>query len=445
MSTPSASNKRPSSVRHTRAIQRDRRLHPTTEAPDELVQARLEELIHPATYAQLASYRALGLRERVLTLPVMVAFVLSLIWRHLGSVREAVRVLRLEGFLWVTPQQVSQQAVSERLRTFPAVLFERVLQEVLPQMQERALARTRPLPPVLAWTTPHFSRIVAVDGSTLDALLRKVGLLRGQEGPVLAGHLGVLFDVVTRVPQAVWYEEDSQASDHRFWDRIHASVKPGMLVLCDLGFRQHAQFTALAQRGVGLLTRVASNAALAPIRSLSNEPSLRDHLVWLGRGKTRCPMPVRLVEWRHPQGNWYRYLTTITDPQILPAAYVVALYGERWRIEEAFQTVKRLLGLAYFWVGSINGVQVQVWATWLLYTVLVDLTDAVAEELGSPLAAVSLELVYRGLSHFTHAFHRSEANDPVRYLADNAKALDLVKQPRKNRQSLSDLLHLTDP
>ena len=432
-------------MRHTRAIQRDRRLHPTTQAPDELVQARLEELIHPATYAQLATYQAMGLRQRVLTLPVMVAFVLSLIWRHLGSVREAVRVLRQEGVLWVTPQQVSQQAVSERLRTFPAVLFERVLQEVLPQMQARALARTRPLPPVLAWTKPHFSRIVAVDGSTLDALLRKVGLLRGQEGPVLAGHLGVLFDVVTRVPQAVWYEEESQASDHRFWDRIQASVEPGMLVLCDLGFRQYAQFTALAERGVGLLTRVASNAALCPIRSLSHDPTLRDQLVWLGQGKTRCPMPVRLVEWRHPQGNWYRYLTTITDPQVLPAAYVVALYGERWRIEEAFHVVKRLLGLAYFWVGSINGVQVQVWATWLLYTVLVDLTDAVAQELGLPLASLSLELVYRGLYHFAHASHRGEAEDPVRYLATNAKALDLIKQPRKNRQSLSDLLHLTGP
>jgi hypothetical protein len=39
---------------------------------------------------------------------------------------------------------------------------------------------------------------------------------------------------------------------------------------------------------------------------------------------------------------------------------VVALYWQRWRIEDAFNIVKRLLGLAYFWTGSINGVQVQV-------------------------------------------------------------------------------------
>ena len=46
-----------------------------------------------------------------------------------------------------------------------------------------------------------------------------------------------------------------------------------------------------------------------------------------------------------------------------------------------FAVVKRLRGLAYFWVGSLNGVQVQLWATWLLYVVRVDLSDEVAERL----------------------------------------------------------------
>ena len=62
----------------------------------------------------------------------------------------------------------------------------------------------------------------------------------------------------------------------------------------------------------------------------------------------------------------------------------MALYWQRWRLEDAFAVVKRLLGLAYFWSGSSNGVQVQVWATWLVYAVLVDLTDAVAAELEKP-------------------------------------------------------------
>src|SRR5215203_7181245 len=90
---------------------------------------------------------------------------------------------------------------------------------------------------------------------------------------------------------------------------------------------------------------------------------------------------------------------------------------QRWRIEDAFNIVKRLLGLAYFWVGSMNGVMVQVWATWLLYAVLVDLTDAVAEDLKKGVDELSMEMVYRGLYHYTQAYHRGEADDVVMYLA----------------------------
>lgn len=116
-----------SSVRHTRAIQRDRRKRPPVGPPDEQVTARLTEVIHPATAAQLDSYRQLGLRERVLTLPVTVALVVSLIWHQNGNVNELVRLLGSEGLLWATTMKVTQQAVSERLRTFPAILWPRIL------------------------------------------------------------------------------------------------------------------------------------------------------------------------------------------------------------------------------------------------------------------------------------------------------------------------------
>ena len=69
----------------------------------------------------------------------------------------------------------------------------------------------------------------------------------------------------------------------------------------------------------------------------------------------------------------------------------VVPYWQRWRIEDAFDAVKRLLGPACFWTGSENGVAVQVWATWLLSAVLLDLTDGVAARLGQPPAALSLE------------------------------------------------------
>src|SRR5438874_11047787 len=107
--------KKKSSVRHTRAIQRDRTKRPNSAPPDEKIEARLRELIHPATLNQVAYFHQLGLRERILSLPIMMAFVLSLIWRHPCSVCGAVRVLTREGMLWAAALPVSQQAVEQRL------------------------------------------------------------------------------------------------------------------------------------------------------------------------------------------------------------------------------------------------------------------------------------------------------------------------------------------
>ncbi len=101
--------------------------------------------------------------------------------------------------------------------------------------------------------------------------------------------------------------------------------------------------------------------------------------------------------------------------------------------------------MAYFWTGSSNGVQVQVWATWLLYAVLSDLTDAVADALAVPFQAVSLEMVYRGLYHFTQAVQRGDADDPIAYLAAKATLLGILKRKRKQRSALNELLYLTIP
>ena len=97
---------------------------------------------------------------------------------------------------------------------------------------------------------------------------------------------------------------------------------------------------------------------------------------------------------------------------MLSPADVVDLYGRRWRIEEALLLTKRLLGLSYLWSGAWHAIALQVWATWLLYAALVDLTDAVAEELDQPLDAVSVEMVYRGLYHFSVAVQGGDRERP---------------------------------
>ena len=431
-SPPKAPGKKPSSVRHTRAIQRDRSKRPPVAPPDPVVAERLTELIHPATLAQLDHFRSLGLRERTLTLPVMVALVLSMIWRQIGSVATLLRLLNAEGFLWTSPVQVSEQALSQRLRGFPAELFWRVLLALLPTLQARWQTRHRPLPPELAWAQAHDPAVWAVDGSTLDALVRKVGLLRDRPDQPLAGRMAALLDLCSRLPRTLWYAPDPQAHDQRWWPQVLAALPAGTLLVIDLGWTNFRRFAELTRAQVTVLTRAKSNLAYTVERVLRRTALIHEAVVWIGSGADRQQVRLIAVLYR---GTWHRYLTTELDPERLPAQYAVALYWQRWRIEDAYAIVKRLLGLAYFWVGSENGVQLQLWATWILYAVLVDLTDAVADVLDRPLAALSLEMVYRSLYFFTQAYHRGETSDPVAYLAAQARRLGILKRPRQTSAS----------
>jgi hypothetical protein len=62
---------------------------PETEA----IAARLQELLSPLVHNQLGYYQQLGLRSRILGLPLMMAAVLTLLWRQVPSVRELSRML----------------------------------------------------------------------------------------------------------------------------------------------------------------------------------------------------------------------------------------------------------------------------------------------------------------------------------------------------------------
>ena len=142
---------------------------------------------------------------------------------------------------------------------------------------------------------------------------------------------------------------------------------------------------------------------------------------------------MRLIEIRHGR-SWYRYLTSALEPNVLPPYVVGDLYSRRWRIEESFLLLKRLLGLSYLWTGSINGVKLQIWATWLFYAVLIDLCDEVADELTLPFDSISVEMVFRGIYHFSVAFNHGSATDIVAYFtAPENRDLGIVKSSRPKR------------
>lgn len=408
------------------------------QADNEVVSAQIQALLTPAVFNQQAYYRQLGLRARILTLPLMVAAVLALIWRQVASVQELTKLLAREDLLWCRAVKVSQQALSQRFLVFPAELFERVFQELLPQLQQRWHQRDkRPLPPSVVLALKQFERIWAADGSTLEALFRKLDSLQDVPKGQLAGKMCTVIDIVTRLPVEVWFQHNAKAHDTNFIENLLNLATAKTLLILDRGFYDFLFFSSLMANQVDFITRIKSNAAFQVEQVLTETYSVKDRLICLGSGKKDTPvLKLRLVEIRYGK-SWYAYITSVLDPLKLPPYVVADLYRRRWRIEEAFNTVKRLLGLSYLWTGSINGVKLQVWATWLFYAVLVDLGDAIADELALPFDRISLEMVYRGLYHFSVAYDKGKATDPVKYFASpENQDLGVVKSQRKTEQKI---------
>ena len=409
------------------------RTHPNID--NKAISQQIEELVKPCIYNQLAYYRSLGMRERILGLPLMLAAILTLVWRQVPSVRELNRMLARENLLWAKATSVSQQALSQRLLTFPADLFEVVLSELLVILNQRWHQRKkRPLPLSVAYANQYFQHLWIVDASTLEALFRKLKSLETSSLGQLGGRICAVVDLKTRYPVQTWFHEHPYAHESNFVPNLLKLVTPKTLLLLDRGFWNYSLFEQLIQLQSDFITRLKTNAKYESISSLSQSSSHRDTLIRLGSGYQGNPiLNLRLVEIRHGN-NWYRYLTSVLEPKILPPYVVADLYSRRWRIEESFLLLKRLLGLSYLWTGSINGIKLQLWATWLFYAVLLDLSDEVADSLTLPMNSISVEMVFRGIYHFTQAFNQGTVTNLVAYLtAPENCDLGIVKSPRPKR------------
>ncbi len=405
---------------------------PNLEIPsivEELKQDLAPTLFSPLKYVQ--GNHEKSMRDRVLTLPVMVALVLSLVYRQIEGLSEGARVLKEEGFLWVEPIKVSKQALSQRLLNFPCEIFGILLQKVLEKKQE-----SQPeLKIEEKWqkVREKFSSVWIADGSTLEQLRKRLKVC--QEKKVeLGGKIMMVVEAFTKDPITVWYREDAKSNDKKWSEDLINKLPPLGLLIVDLGFFSFVWFDQFTEEKKFFLTRMREKTSYKVKRVLSQGTYYKDEIIELGKYRSNpCHYPVRLVSvlWGK---TWYRYLTNVLEQEQLSPQEVCELYRRRWQIEEAFLLTKRLLGLAYLWVGHRNGVQIQILSTLIFYTVLNRLVGEVAIALNQPKEKISVEMVFRSLYYVAKAVLRGEDPDVVSYLAERAKLFGLVKAERKRHR-----------
>jgi hypothetical protein len=411
----------------------------------EEVEQRLLDVLTPSLLAprQLERHdprqpqRLIRMRQRLLTLPVIVAIIVSLVWRRVPSIAEVQKVLAREGMLGVAPLQVSAQAITKRLDVLPAAVVGQLFAEVCARLH----AHAPPALPHPSWepVRQHFPRLALVDGSTLEALRKKTQVLREHAGLVLGGKLMVMVEAFSHRPLWQLYTDDAAANDKRFTAEILAALPVGGLLVFDLGFFSFLWFDDFTASDRFFVTRMREKTAYRTVQELRSSPHSRDEIIQVGQYRSNpCQHPLRMVSvlW---QGVWYRYLTNVLDPQVLSARQVCELYRRRWRIEDAFALTKRLLDLAYVWTGSTNAVQLQIYATLIFYAVLVTICQQIAQALGEPLERISVEMVFRAFYHYSRAVQHGESNHLVSFLAEHAKLLGIVKRQRKSHRERQQL------
>nr|ADN18341.1 transposase IS4 [Gloeothece verrucosa PCC 7822] len=247
---------------------------------DEAIAAQISALLTPALEKQKKYCRQLGLRDRILTLPLMVAAVLTMLWRDVAGVRELTRILAREGFLWCDCLQVSQQALSKRFLTFPAELFEKVFKEILPLLKEKWHSRNRrPLPESVQFTLTRFEKIWIADGSTLEALFKKLKSLEDVAKGQLAGKIGVVIDLMTRLPVEIWFKDNPKTNDTKFEENLLGLVTPSTLLLLDRGFYHFSFWLQLIAQEIHFISRIKKGASIKVLEVFTESYSLRDRKI----------------------------------------------------------------------------------------------------------------------------------------------------------------------
>lgn len=402
---------------------------------NEELEARLRDLLTPGTFANLKKVtdKTRQLRDRVLTLPVMAAIILSLVYRQVSGLSEVLRLLENEGLMWVEAQKVSKQALSNRLRNLPAQLFVQMFEQVVKRQQEQTTAGVAP--PGWEGVQSRFAAVWLADGSTLEKLVKKLQMLQQQKCP-LGGKMMMMVDAWSQRPMAAWYTDDPQTNDKTWSSALLSRLPVNGLLVFDMGFFSFVWFDAFTEAGKWLVTRLRQKTRYKVVRVLSQGLYYRDEIVELGQYRSNpCQHPVRLVSvlWG---STWYSYITNVLDPHELSPQQVCDLYRRRWRIEDAFLLTKRLLGLAYLWVGGSNGVQIQLYSTWIFYTVLMDVCAQVAVALRQPLERISIEMVFRSFYHFSRARQLGRAKAMVPFLVEHHRSFGLVKVVRKRHRRI---------
>jgi len=288
---------------------------------------------------------------------------------------------------------------------------------------------------------PFATRIYALDESTMRAIKRWLKELR--DVPVgdpclLAGRLVGLFDVRRQQWVRIDWLPKAIANCQAHAEAMLSSVEAGALLLFDLGYYNFEWFDTLTQRGIWWVARLRSNGSYSIEHILVQRDGYFEALIFLGAYRAdQAAYLMRLVKVRY-RGQWYSYISNVTDPCQLSGAQIVELYARRWDIELGFRMLKDHLGLRLLWSAKMQLIGAQLWATVILAQLFHALQVQVAVESGVETFDVSLELLWRYLPDLSHLALK-QGTPLMQVITEVGVALKLIRPSTRIRRAVPEM------
>jgi hypothetical protein len=302
-------------------------------------------------------------RKRLLPARVVVYFVLALALFYGDSCEEVMRKL-VQGLSWLAiwrrewhvPTASALTQARERLGSEPLrELFERVAEPCA----QRSTAG--------AWLAGR--RLMSVDGVELECA----------DTPANAGHFGyssakgghgpypmllvmALAECGTHAVTAIETAGGDCAESPLAiaLARRPGNLGPGMLVMADRGLYSYDLVTAITAAGADFAVRVTANLDLPVLQWLPDgsylsyiaDPRRKGPAQFRARTYPHRPvkpltslpgMHVRVTDYDVPgrgKGEVFTVVTSVLDPEQLPAPEIAAAYHERWEIEITFDEIE---------------------------------------------------------------------------------------------------------
>jgi hypothetical protein len=355
-----------------------------TVALTQLVLSFFERLMVPMPDDDASSKQRGPGRPETLQIPHVLLSCLLMIMRGTFAMADVHRSLLNETIGSFAPLiSFSRQAVRQRLIALQLTPFTELLHRVADGLSQRE-PRTSALS-----LAPFAPAIVAVDETKLASVARlcdETTLV--PKDHLLVGKLAALFDLRRQQWVHVQFLSDPVGNGVLATLLLLEGLPKGSLILADLGYFGYAWFRYLSEQGWDWVSRLKSNSSYKIVHTFYEKDGLLDALVWLGTYNShQYPHLVRLVQYRHG-GLLYRYITSVTDPTLLPLADVVRLYARRWDIEMAFKLIKQTLGLRLWWACE----RVLVLQQLLLMLTLAQVIHAFQQEIASEAGVEPLEV-----------------------------------------------------